>query len=100
MIKLHRLMCEKEFDSISSTNHFAWHKRCKWFTDNPDFLKRVKDGKFNNSKFSQQRYDYLVEYVVESLDDFIRVSNNELMLYRCKSQMVKVKSIHKIGKIS
>lgn len=98
MIILHRLMCEKEFNSVSESNPFAWHKRCKWFTDNQDFLKRVKDGKFNNSSIVTNRYEYLVEYVVESLDKFIRVSNNELMLYRHNSQMVKIHSVKKVGK--
>ena len=92
-------MCKKEFDSIDESTPFAWHKRCKWFTDNEDFLSRVKDGKFNNSKFAMHRYDYLVEYEIDSLKEFIRVSNSELMLYRCKSNSVKVNKILKVGKI-
>ncbi|AFL47770.2 hypothetical protein ZZ1p0236 [Acinetobacter phage ZZ1] len=98
MITLYRLMCEDEFNKVSEFQPFAWQSRFKWFTDTIEFLKRVKDGNFNNSKFKPNRYDYLVVYEIE--DDWVlhRVSNHEVMLRREKQPFVKVKSFTKFDK--
>ena len=97
MIKLYRLMCEKEFESVCGDFPFSWNKSCKWFTDDINFIFRVSDGSFNNSRFETERYKFLVEYFVESLESFERVSNNELMLRRHKAPCVKLNRINKVG---
>lgn len=88
-------MCNEEFIKISNSSPFSWNKKCKWFTSNENFLKRVQDGRFNNSKFKSNRYTHLVKYHVKSLDGFIKVSDNELMLYRCKQPMIQLIGIEK-----
>lgn len=87
-------MCKEEFDAVTPEFPLAWRGNFKWFTDNLEFLKRVADGTFNNSRFVAGRYDYLVVYDVKAhnpeLDDlwaFSRVSNNELMLRRSKQPL-------------
>ena len=99
-MKLYRMMSKKEFDSVSSTSPFSWRSKCKWFTDNKDFiLSRVTDGKFNNSKFKKDRYTHLVEYTVEDIGVLVRVSNNELMLRIKDEPKLKVSCVNKIGNL-
>ncbi|UNI74665.1 hypothetical protein ABNavy4_235 [Acinetobacter phage AB-Navy4] len=93
-MRLYRLMCKEEFDAVSEEFPLAWRGNFKWFTDNLDFLKRVADGMFNNSKFAPGRYDYLVVYDIVAYDRtlndlwaFSRVSNHELMLRRSKQPL-------------
>lgn len=97
MITLYRLMCKEEFDGVSEFQPFAWKSRFKWFTDTMIFLKRVKDGNFNNSKFKPGRYEYLVIYEIEDSWALHKVSNHEFMLRREKQPFVIVKSIKKFG---
>ena len=96
MIKLYRLMCNKEFESVCDDYPFSWNKSCKWFTDDVNFLTRVSDKRFNNSNFKPERYEHLVVYSVENIDSFERVSKHELMLRRKKEPSVKVISISKV----
>lgn len=91
-------MCQEEFNKVSETNPFSWKGKCKFFTDNIEFLSRVTDGSFNNSKFKTNRYTHLIVYDIENLDAFERVSNNELMLRISKQSLVKVLSINKAPK--
>ncbi|EQA7786879.1 hypothetical protein ACX818_001473 [Acinetobacter baumannii] len=93
---IYRLMCFGEYASCSKEFPISWKKKFKWFTDNPKFLERVADGRFNNSKFDWGRYDYLLIYEVDSLDAFKRVSDNELMLQRKDQPKVKIKLKAKI----
>lgn len=88
-------MCEEEFDKCSDKHPISWNSKCKWFTDNLDFLKRVSDGSFNNSKF-KQKYTCLIVYDVVSLDRFKKVSTNELMLMRKDQPCVGIKILYKI----
>lgn len=99
-MKLYRLMCDEEFNSVCEKHPFSWNKSCKWFTDDVEFLQRVSDKKFNNSKFKQDRYKNLVVYQVENLSTFERVSNKELMLRRKNAQNVKVINILKVNEVS
>lgn len=99
-MKLYRLMCDEEFNSVCEKHPFSWNKSCKWFTDDVEFLQRVSDNKFNNSKFKQDRYKNLVVYQVENLTTFEKVSNKELMLRRKHAQNVKVVSVLKYSEVS
>ena len=94
-LRVYRRMCKQEYDSVCEKFPFSWNKGCKWFTDDINFLQRVNDKKFNNSTFIKGRYDYLIEYEVESIDKFERVSNFELMLRRKFAHMIKVISVIK-----
>ena len=95
--KLYRFMCKEEFDNTSVDNCFSWNSKAKFFTDDFSFLiKRVKDGKFNNSKFKPEKYVHLVVYeIVDTHNKLIRVSDKELMLCRKDAPMVSVVSISK-----
>ena len=42
-MKLYRLMCDEEFNSVCEKHPFSWNKSCKWFTDDVEFLQRVSD---------------------------------------------------------
>lgn len=100
MIKLYRLMCNEEFESVCDDFPFSWNKSCKWFTDDIKFLQRVSDKNFNNSNFKPERYEHLVIYFIESIDSFERVSNHELMLRRKKEPSVKVVNINKVERFN
>lgn len=91
MIKIYRAMCEAEFNGRCVNFPFSFKSKNKWFTDNYDFaLSRVRDGVFNNSKFKQGAYSVIVEYTVEDVSMFRRVSDNELMLNVKDANKVKV----------
>lgn len=95
-MKLYRAMCKEEFKGRCAKHPFSFSKgKFKWFSDNLDFVtNRVKDGKFNNSKFKKDAYNVLVEYVVDDISCFKRVSNNELMLSVRDVNKVKVFEIN------
>lgn len=96
MYKLYRLMCQKEFDSVCEKHPISWNGKFKWFTDNPEFLNRVADNAFNNSKF-KSKYTHLVVYEFSDLVYTRRVSTNELMLRRRDQPLVEIKLIEKVG---
>lgn len=85
-----------EYVRTDNITPFAWRSKFKWFTDNVNFLQRVADGRFNNSKFDWGRYEYIIIYEVESIDSFKRITDNELMLARKDAHKVKVKSMKKM----
>lgn len=94
MIKIYRAMCEDEFSGRCAKFPFSWNSKNKWFTDNYKFiLSRVRDGEFNNSKFKGDAYSVIVEYAVEDVSMFRRVSDNELMLNVKDANKVKVVEI-------
>lgn len=91
-MKLYRAMCQEEFDSVTEKSPLAWNSKHKWFGTREFVLSRVRDGKFNNSKFVKERYLHLVEYEVESgLEHFINCGKNEFMLNVRKAPLVKLK---------
>lgn len=100
-MKLYRAMSEHEFDNITKHSPFSWNSKFKWFTQNLNFiLRRVTDGKFNNSKFKQERYTHLVEYSVVDTGGIVKqVSDSEFMLARKDVPKLKVMAVNKIGKI-
>ena len=75
------------------SNTLSWNSRFKWFSPDINFIQnRVRDGKFNNSKFCQNRYSILVEFDVENVEPF-KKSNFEWMLDRRVANQVKINSI-------
>jgi hypothetical protein len=93
---LYRAMCKLEYDN--SNNRLDFTNRFKWFSPNIDFIqKRVKDGKFNNSKLVDGRYEIICKFNIESgMEHFVRLNHNEYMLDRRKSNNVKITSIETI----
>ena len=87
-------MCKEEAEGVSFNSPLSWNSRFKWFTDDPKFLDRVSDGKFNNSKFAMSRYTHLAKYFVECPELLVRVSNSELMLSRRNAPMAKIKLLY------
>ena len=92
-------MCKTEYDKVDNTSPFSWQSKAKWFSDDIEFIKsRVGDGKFNNSNFIDDRYEYLVVYdVTDDNDKLKRVSDKEMMLYRKDAPMIRVNGVNKIG---
>lgn len=85
-------MCDQEFSQISENYPLAWNSRFKWFGPMEFVLDRVKDGKFNNSKFVGDRYKNVVEYeVVSGLEHFKMCGHKEFMLDVRKTPLVKIK---------
>jgi hypothetical protein len=93
---LYRAMCQEEFKAISD-KRLAWNSRFKWFSSNKDFItNRVKDGKFNNSRFVPDRYSVLVEICIDNLDHFKQINNQELMLDRRHANQIKISYIKRV----
>lgn len=94
---LYRAMCYDEIKNISSEFPFSWNSKTKFFTQSIDFINnRVKDGEFSNSKFKNDKYEYVVKYVLLDLDGFVKISDNEYMLYRKNEPLTKVIEIFKL----
>ena len=91
-------MCLEEYQNTLKYNQLHWISRKKWF-GTLDFVKsRVTDGRFNNSRFVQDRYSCLLEFHINDnyLEYFDKCGNREFMLDRRKSQMVKIDRIDEI----
>ncbi len=97
MLKIYRAMCKKEFQE-STNNRLAWQSRFKWFSSNKDFVvNRVKDGRFNNSRFIPDRYSILVEIGIEDFNHFNQINDQELMLDRRQANQVKIHYINRVN---
>ena len=61
---IYRAMSEVEFiETLKSGKADFGIKRFKWFSPSLDFIvSRVRDGKFNNSKFVPNRYTHIVAF--------------------------------------
>ena len=89
-MKLYRAMCLNERNKTISNKIASFDiKRFKWFSHNLEWIKsRVQDGKFNNSKFKNNRYKYLLEFeAIDNKYDFI--SKNEIQFDRRKNPTIK-----------
>lgn len=91
-MKLYRAMCDKEFHDMQKFNSLSWNSKFKWFGTKEFVIKRVLDGKFNNSKFVSERYKNLIEidFSEESEKHFRQCGNDEFMLERKKVPLVKI----------
>lgn len=93
-MKLYRLMSKAEASGVCSDFPLSWSSKFKWFTDDPEFLKRVSDGSFNNSA-QTEKYVVLVVYDVKYPEILKRVSTHELMLARKDQPMAGISLISK-----
>ena len=91
---IYRAMCDREYNSVCEKYPLSWNSKCKWFSDDLNFiLERVRDGKFNNSKFKDNAYRKIVKYSVMNPNVLVRVSNNELMLKRKFQPLVGIEFV-------
>lgn len=83
-------MCKKEFEETIKGN-LSWNSRFKWFGTYEFVTNRVQDNKFNNSKFVNGRYKYLIEFDIKEdmLELFTKCGYNEFMLDRRKANNFK-----------
>ena len=95
---IYRAMCDREYNSVCERYPLSWNSRCKWFSDDLNFiLDRVRDGKFNNSKFKDNAYCNIVKYHVRNPSVFVRVSDNELMLRRKSQPLVGIEFVEVVS---
>jgi hypothetical protein len=89
-MKIYRAMCKNEYEDTIKGN-LSWNSRFKWFGTFEFITERVKDNKFNNSKFVKDRYKYLLEFEIEEkmLKLFNRCGHREYMLDRRKANNFK-----------
>ena len=87
-MKIYRAMCKEEFDKTLSSGRPDFLRRFKWFSPNIEWVySRVKDGKFNNSQFKKDRYEYVCEFEWDGkCADFI--STNEIQFDRRKNPKI------------
>lgn len=65
-MKVYRAMCEAEFYATMKSGKPTFKRKVKWFSPSLEFiLSRVRDGKFNNSKWCPWRYEYVIEFEAE-----------------------------------
>ena len=97
-ILIYRAMSKIEAMQTIKDNKPHFISRYKWFSPNLEFVKlRVKDGKFNNSAFSKDKYTHILEFSIEKnkfTAFFKRLNKNEYMLDRRNTQNIKWKNIH------
>lgn len=86
---IYRAMCKDEYDRTIKHKVPDFRNRFKWFSTNIEFiLNRVQDGTFNNSKYKQNRYDYILEFECdETQADWI--NTNEIQFDRRKNPNIK-----------
>lgn len=92
MITLYRAMCPAEAEETLKSKSPSWNSRFKWYSRDRDWIEsRVRDGKFNNSKFVADRYSVVIEHQIreEDLMKFSKVGAKELMLDRRRANSVK-----------
>ena len=94
---LYRAMCNVEFQDMQKFNSLSWNSKNKWFGTKDFVINRVKDGKFNNSKFCSDRYDVLVKF--EFADGyehiFSKCGNREFRLERKHANQIKLLSFER-----
>ena len=95
---IYRAMCDAEAIVMLDTGKLAFKSRYKWFGTRDFVETRVRDGKFNNSRFSPGRYSRLFEFEVDDshLVHFSKCGNRELMLDVRKLPLVKIKIIGEV----
>lgn len=95
---IYRAMCDREYNSICEKYPLSWNSKCKWFSDDLIFiLERVRDGKFNNSKFKDNAYRNIVKYRAGNPSVLVRVSDNELMLRRKSQPLVGIEFVEVVN---
>ena len=88
---VYRAMCKEELDNTLKENKAVFYKRFKWFTPNIDFiLERVRDGRFNNSGFVEDRYQYIVCFEAD-VSKARLLNDNEIQFDRRRNPSIKFK---------
>lgn len=89
-MKIYRAMGTDELNKTIHLGRPDFLKRFKWFSPNLQWIHtRVRDGKFNNSKFKQDRYEHICEFEWDGNNmDFI--STNEIQFDRRKNPTIKL----------
>ncbi len=89
-MKIYRAMCEDEYIKTIKAKAPHFRNRYKWFSTNLDFIfNRVLDGNFNNSKYKQNRYNYILEFEWDGKSsDWINA--NEIQFDRRKNPTIKL----------
>lgn len=97
-MELFRAMCEVEFQETLHSQQPSFFRRFKWFSPDRQFvLNRVRDGKFNNSRFKPERYTKLVRFVISPKNTHLfRKNSREWMLDRRVSHLVLWLSIEEL----
>lgn len=101
-MRIFRAMCDAEANSMLQSGKLSFNSKFKWFGTKEFVESRVKDGKFNNSRFVPDRYARLFEFEVDddSLQHFSKCGHRELMLSVRKVPLVKIKIIGEVSEIS
>ena len=96
---LYRAMCQEELEDMKKFNSLAWNSKFKWFGTEEFVNSRVRDNKFNNSKFVADRYKNLVKFIIDdnSAIHFSKCGNREFMLNIRKANSVKIINWEIIG---
>lgn len=88
-------MSKEEAEKTVRDKEIQFIRRFKWFAPSLTFVKnRVRDGKFNNSKFATERYTHLLKFTFRDTDDVHFIKNtDEWMLDVRKTPLVKLLSV-------
>lgn len=97
-MRVFRAMCSQEADDMLKTGRLSFRSKFKWFGTKEFVEARVRDGKFNNSKYVGDRYARLFEFEIydSSLIHFDKCGNRELMLSVRKVPLVKIKIVREV----
>ena len=89
---LYRAMCDEELKGVSENWPLNWNSKFKWFGTEEFVKTRVRNGQFNNSKFSPNRYKNIVSYEIEDgFEHFVCCGQDEFMLPVKKASLVKIR---------
>jgi hypothetical protein len=92
---LYRAMSPEEAEKTINNKEVQFIRRFKWFSPSLEFVNnRVRDGKFNNSKFSTEKYTHLLKFEFRDKDDVAFIKNkDEWMLDVRKTPLIKLLSV-------
>jgi hypothetical protein len=95
LMVIYRAMCKQEYENTLKNGVPDFCKRYKWFATNLNFIyNRVQDGKFNNSKFKQDAYKYVLCFEADiSKADYVNI--NEIQFDRRRNPTIRL-----IGELS
>lgn len=88
---VYRAMSESEFNETMKSGKADFNiKRFKWFSPSLEFIQsRVRDGKFNNSKFAVSRYTHIIAFDADVTKADWHIGN-EIQFDRRKNPKISV----------
>lgn len=97
-MRIFRAMCNAEAEDMLKYGNLSWNSKFKWFGTEEFVNSRVRDGKFNNSRFVQDRYARLFEFEVDdsSMEHFSKCGRREFMLSVRKAPLVRIKVVREL----